>query len=143
MLFKVKLSKAALASPRSLLAELQCACACCVAQSCLNLCNLIDCRAPGSSSMGFSRQEYWSGSPCPPPGDLSNTGIEPESPVTPAQNGFFTTEPPGKPSIISGCTPNLRWQAASKMEAPVTLTSWYLCPCDIPSPYGLGLVTTF
>ena len=28
-------------------------------------------------SMGFSRQEYWSGLPCPPPGDLHNTGIEP------------------------------------------------------------------
>ena len=33
-------------------------------------------------SMGFSRQEYWSGLPCPPPGDLSNSGIEPVSPDT-------------------------------------------------------------
>ena len=32
-------------------------------------------------SMGFSRQEYWSGSPCPPPGDLSDPGIELESPA--------------------------------------------------------------
>ena len=32
-----------------------------------------------SLSMGFSRQEYWSGLPCPPPGDLSNQGIEPSS----------------------------------------------------------------
>ena len=32
-------------------------------------------------SMGFSRQEYWSGLPCPPPGDLSNPGIEPTSPA--------------------------------------------------------------
>ena len=31
-------------------------------------------------SMGFSRQEYWSGLPCPPPGDLPNPGIEPMSP---------------------------------------------------------------
>ena len=31
-------------------------------------------------SMGFSRQEYWSGLPCPPPGDLPNPGIEPRSP---------------------------------------------------------------
>ena len=30
-------------------------------------------------SMGFSRQEYWSGLPCPPPGDLPHTGIEPMS----------------------------------------------------------------
>ena len=32
-------------------------------------------------SMGFSRQEYFSGFPCPPPGDLPNPGIEPVSPV--------------------------------------------------------------
>ena len=32
-------------------------------------------------SMGFSRQEYWSGLPCPPPGDLPNPGIEPKSPA--------------------------------------------------------------
>jgi len=31
--------------------------------------------------MGFSRQEYWSGLPCPPPGDLSDLGIEPTSPA--------------------------------------------------------------
>ena len=35
-------------------------------------------------SMGFSRQEHWSGLPCPPPGDLPNPGIEPTSPVAPA-----------------------------------------------------------
>ena len=37
-----------------------------------------------SLSMGFSRQEYWSGLPCPPPGDLTDPGIEPASPVAPA-----------------------------------------------------------
>ena len=35
-------------------------------------------------SMGFSSHEYWSGLPCPPPGDLPDPGIEPESPVSPA-----------------------------------------------------------
>ena len=35
-------------------------------------------------SMGFSRQEYWSGLPCPPPWDLSDPGIEPSSPAFPA-----------------------------------------------------------
>ena len=39
-----------------------------VAQSCLTLCDPIDCSLPGSSSMGFSRQEYWSGVPLPSPG---------------------------------------------------------------------------
>ena len=35
-------------------------------------------------SMGFSRQEYWSGLPCPPPGDLPSPGIKPMSPASPA-----------------------------------------------------------
>ena len=34
--------------------------------------------------MGFSRQEYWSGLPFPPPGDLLNPGIKPKSPAAPA-----------------------------------------------------------
>ena len=43
-------------------------------------------------SMGFSRQEYWSGLPCPPPGDLPGPGIEPTSLMSPALAGrFFTT----------------------------------------------------
>ena len=46
-------------------------------------------------SMGFSRQEYWSGLPCPPPGDLPNPGIEPRSPALWAAS--FPAEPPGKP----------------------------------------------
>ena len=48
------------------------------------------CQAP--LSMGFARQEYWSGLPCPPPGDLPNPGIELESLKSPAlAGGFFTT----------------------------------------------------
>ena len=43
-------------------------------------------------SMEFSRQEYWSGLPHPPPGDLLNPGIVPASPTSPAlAGGFFTT----------------------------------------------------
>ena len=50
-----------------------------------------------SLSMGFSRQEYWTGLPFPPPGDLPHPGIKPTSPVSPALAGrFFTTESPGK-----------------------------------------------
>ena len=48
-------------------------------------------------SMGFSRQEYQSGLPCPLPGDLPNPGIESASLMSPAlAGGFFTTEPPGE-----------------------------------------------
>ena len=49
-------------------------------------------------SMGFSRQEYWSGLPFLLPRDLPDPGIELVSPVPPAlADRFFTTEPPGKP----------------------------------------------
>ena len=44
-------------------------------------------------SVEFSRQEYWSGLPFPPPGDHPNPGMEPKSPASPALAGeFFTTE---------------------------------------------------
>ena len=49
-------------------------------------------------SMGFSRQEYWSGLPFPTPGDLSNPGIKLVSPAL--AGGFFTTEPLGKPPEV-------------------------------------------
>ena len=43
-------------------------------------------------SMEFFRQEYWSGLPFPPPGDLPDPGIEPKSPASPSSAGkFFTT----------------------------------------------------
>ena len=50
----------------------------------------VACQAP--LSMGFSMQEYWSGLPCPPPRDLPNLRIKPESRMSPALAGrFFTT----------------------------------------------------
>ena len=61
-------------------------------QSCPTLCNPM-----GSLVlMGFSRQEHWSGLPCPPPGDLCDPGIEPKSPAAPALQTFFTAEPRGE-----------------------------------------------
>ena len=44
---------------------------------------------------GFSKEEYWSGLPCPPTGEISNSGIEPRSP--PLQADSLPTELPGKP----------------------------------------------
>ena len=49
-------------------------------------------------STGFSRQEHWSGLPCPPPGDLPNPGVEPGSPAL--QAGSLPTELRGKPDLI-------------------------------------------
>ena len=49
-------------------------------------------------SVEFARQEYWSGLPCPPPGDPPDPGIKPASFMSPAlAAGFFTTAPTGKP----------------------------------------------
>ena len=54
-------------------------------------------------SMGFPRQEYWSGLPFPSPGDFRDPGMELGSPVSPLPpalaDGFFTTEPSGKPHL--------------------------------------------
>ena len=52
----------------------------------------------GLQSMGFSRQEYWSGLPFPSPGDLANPGIESRSPILWAD--FLPAEPPQTPKIM-------------------------------------------
>ena len=53
-------------------------------QSCLTLCDPMN---QDPLSMGFSRQECWSGLPCPHPGDLPSPGIQPSSPASPALAG--------------------------------------------------------
>jgi len=63
----------------------------------------LDCHLPGYSVHGihFSRQEYWSGLPGSPPGDLSNPGIEPTSLTSPALAGrVLYLAPHGKPQEI-------------------------------------------
>ena len=62
----------------------------------------VDNQAP--PSMGFSRQEYWSGLPFPSPGDLPDPGIEPRSPAL--QADALTSEPPGKPPRTEYRKPN-------------------------------------
>ena len=59
----------------------------------------VDCQAP--LSMGFSRQDYWSGLPFTSPGDLPNPGMEPGSPTL--QGYSLSSGPPGKPTISSTC----------------------------------------
>ena len=66
-----------------------------VARSCLTLCDPMYHSPPGSPlSVEFSRTEYWSGLPCPPPGDLPDPGIEPRPPGLQADS--LPSEPPGK-----------------------------------------------
>ena len=62
--------------------------------------------------MGFPRQEYWSGLPFPSPGDLPNPGTEPESYAI--AGGFFTTEPPEKPSLRVYCVLNTQERTVNK-----------------------------
>jgi len=62
-----------------------------VAQSCPTICNSTDCNLSGSSIMGFSRQEYWSGLPFPSPGDLPNPGIESGSPALQVDSTVWIT----------------------------------------------------
>ena len=63
-------------------------------------------------SMGFSRQEHWSGLPFPSPGDLPDPGIEPRSPAL--QADALTSEPPGEPSS----------------HGHQQIQSMHLCVCD-------------
>ena len=60
----------------------------------------IACQAP--LSMGFSSQEYWSGLPCPPPGDLPDPGIKPVSPALQADS--LLSDPWGKPIYHVYCS---------------------------------------
>ena len=71
------------------------------------------CQAP--LSMGFSRQEYWSGWPFPSPGILPNPGIESGSPAL--QADALTSEPPGKPTAAAVAAKSL--QSCSTLCDPI------------------------
>ena len=65
---------------------------CLVAQSCPTLCDPVGHKAhQGSLSLGFSRQEYWSGLPWSPPGNLPNPGVEPRFPTLQADSLLTAT----------------------------------------------------
>ena len=66
---------------------------CSVAQSCLTLCDPMDCSLPGSSVHGIFQARILEWVVISFSRGLPNPGIEPESPALPG--GFFTTEPPG------------------------------------------------
>ena len=59
-----------------------------VAQSCPTLCDLWTVAHQAPPSMGFSKQEYWSGLPFPSPGEFPDPGIEPRSPALQADALF-------------------------------------------------------
>ena len=76
-----------------------------VTQSCPTLCDPVDIACQAPLSMGFSRQEYWSGLPFLSPGDLPDPGIKPGSPAL--QADALSSEPPGKPPRTGDKRPNI------------------------------------
>ena len=76
-------------------------------------------------SMGFSRQESWSGLPCPPPGNLPHPGIEPTSLGSPALAGrFFTT--------------STTWEAPSRVGPEVCTSESFFSAVTLPIVQLLG-----
>ena len=109
-------------------------------QSCLTLCDPMDYIAHQTPwSTGFSRQEYWSGLPFPPPGDLPDPGNEPASPAL--QAGSLPPSHQGKRTVAEGVGFKERpmsWQGLPCWpEADHSLSERVIsrraCPCGILS----------
>ena len=76
-------------------------------QSCLTLCDPVDCSPLSSSVHGILQAKYWSGLPCPSPGNVPNPGIQLESLKSPAlAGGFFTTRATWKAPANQSRKPN-------------------------------------
>ena len=74
-------------------------------------------------STGFPRQEHWHGLLFPLPGDLSDPGIEPISPASPAlADRFFTTSPPGKSMLAPWSMP----ECEEKLRGCKSFTNYHL-----------------
>ena len=77
--------------------------------------------------MGFSRQEYWSGLPCPPPGDLPRPGIEPAALTSPAlTGGFFTTGVTREALPLSVCVLLSSYKHTRQVRLGSTLAAAFL-----------------
>ena len=107
-----------------------------VAQSCLALCNPMDCMLPGPVSMGFSRQEYWSGLPFPSPGDLPDPRLNLVSAIQWSKSAICThVSPPSWASL----TPPTCISYPSRSSQSTELSS--LCHAADPhDPFTHGTV---
>ena len=93
-------------------------------------------------SMGFSKQEYWSRLPCPPPGDLPNPGIESMSLMSPAlAGGFFTTNTMWEAHFMVWLALNWKNKLSPRCDPGNILTidlTVYLQQIQEPAPYDLS-----
>ena len=80
-------------------------------------------------SMGFSRQEYWNGWPCPPPGNLPNLGIKPTFPVSTALAGRFFTY-------------WATWEAQPMIQVNSPSTLWSVNICSVLFPNKPSSIST-
>ena len=111
---------------------------CLVTQSCLTPCDPMNCSQPGTSDHGFSREEYWSGLPCPPAGHLPNPGIEPKSRTLRADS--LSSEPPvllkpplhKKGNTVTDCL-NIRFPFRKENVSFWKIHSFCLAPSDLSS----------
>ena len=88
-------------------------------QSCLTLCNTVWTAAHQTPlSTGFSRQEYWSGLRCSPPGDLPDKGIEPSSLMSPALAGGF---------VLFCFTTSTTWEILDNLKNQGALGTLVVC----------------
>ena len=103
-----------------------------LAQFCPTLCVPMDYSPPGSSVHGIFQQEYWSGLPCPPPGDLPNPGIDSRSPALQADSVLAVNDK-GSPRI-------LEWVAYPFSRASFQLRNQTRVSC-IPGVFFTNLAT--
>ena len=102
-------------------------------QSCPTPCDPMDCQTP--LSMGFSRQEYWNGLPCPTPGDLPDPGIEPGSSALQADSSL--SEARGKPQNTGvGCHALLQGISSTQGSNPhlLCLPHWRVSSLPLAPP---------
>ena len=102
--------------PYRIVIRIACCCYGLDIKSCLFLCDPMDCSPQATLSMGFPRQEYWSGLPCPPPGDLPTQGSNPHPLccISCVAGRFFTTKPPAKPKNYMKSVWNHVWQILTR-----------------------------
>ena len=116
---------------------------CLVAQSYLTFATplTVACWAPLST--GFFRQEYWSGLPCPPPGDLPDPGIEPLSLASPAlAGGFFATSATWEAQAGFSLAHTSSWKSlCSVLPAQLYMTSCHDNPGKVTSCGTWGMRT--